>query len=177
MRKQFNFIFTILCLALIVCSVSSAQDIKTNYMPETDFSQFHTYKWITIAGAVNPNQIVDQEIRDAINAQLAAKGLSKTDSDSADLFIGYQCAVQQEKQWNAWGMGGGLRWGGMGQATQSTIATGTLVLDMYSSQKKQLVWEGVASKTLDPGSNAQKKQNNINKAMAKLLKNYPPKQK
>ena len=47
---------------------------------------------------------------------------------------------------------------------------------MYDSTHKQLVWRGSASKTLDPKAKPDKKQKNINKAVEKLLKNYPPKQ-
>jgi hypothetical protein len=46
---------------------------------------------------------------------------------------------------------------------------------MYDPGTKELVWTGTASKSIDPSSNQQKNQNNLNKAMAKLLKNYPPK--
>jgi hypothetical protein len=74
-------------------------------------------------------------------------------------------------------MGGGIRWGGMGTATRSTISVGTLVLDIYDPTAKQLVWTGAATKTLDPSSNQQKNQQHLDKAMAKLLKNYPPKRK
>jgi len=90
-------------------------------MPGTDFSKYHTYKWVPIEGASYPNQIVDGEIKLAVDSQLAAKGLTKTDGDKADLFVGYQIAVNQQKQWNAYGMGGGIRWGGMATAASSTI--------------------------------------------------------
>jgi len=59
----------------------------------------------------------------------------------------------------------------------STIYIGQLVLDMYEVPKKDLVWRGVASKTLDPKAKPEKQEKNIKKAVAKLLKNYPPKQK
>jgi hypothetical protein len=65
----------------------------------------------------------------------------------------------------------------MGTATSSTIAVGTLVLDMYDSSVKKLVWTGRATKTLDSGANQAKKQKNLDKAMQKLLKDFPPKQK
>jgi len=65
----------------------------------------------------------------------------------------------------------------MGSATSSTINIGTLVLDMYDPGTKQLVWTGNATKTIDPSSNQEKNTKNLNKAMAKLLKNYPPQQK
>jgi len=145
-------------------------------MPGTNFAKYHTYKWVSIQGASYPNQIVDAQIKQSIDSQLAAKGFTKTDDDKADLYIGYQGSIDQEKQWNAYGMGGGLRWGGgMATAQASTISIGTLVLDMYDPSNKQLVWTGRATKTLDPGANQQKKQKNLDNAMKKLLKNFPPK--
>lgn len=72
-------------------------------MPGTDFSKFHTYKWITIEGGEHPNQIIDAQIKQAVDSQLAGKGLTKTDKAAADLYVGYQVAVDQEKQWNAYG--------------------------------------------------------------------------
>ena len=164
-----------LSVALMACMVAAGQDVKYNFMPGTNFAKYHTYKWVSIEGASHPNQIMDAEIKQAIDSQLAAKGLTKTDSDSADLYVGYQVAVDQEKQWNAWGTGRGFG-GGMGSATQSTINIGALVVDMYDPGTKQLVWTGTAQKTLDPSSNQEKNMKNLNKAMAKLLKNYPPKQ-
>lgn len=165
----------VFAIALCASGAATAQDVKTNYMPGTNFAKYHTYKWVAIQGASHPNQIMDAEIKQAIDSQLASKALTKTDGETADLYVGYQVAVDKEKQWNAFGMGGGVRWGGMGTATSSTISNGTLVLDMYDPATKQLVWTGNATKTLDPSNNQEKNMKNLNKAMEKLLKNYPPK--
>jgi hypothetical protein len=35
-----------LVLALVACSLIYAQDVRTNYMPGTDFSKYHTYAWV-----------------------------------------------------------------------------------------------------------------------------------
>jgi hypothetical protein len=35
-----------LVLALVACSVTRGQDVRTNYMPGTDFSKYHTYAWV-----------------------------------------------------------------------------------------------------------------------------------
>lgn len=165
-----------LVLALVVGSVALAQDVTTNFMPGTDFTKYHTYKWVVIEGAEQPNQIVDAQIKQAIDAQLATKGLTKVDGDKADLYVGYQVSISKQQQWNAYGMGGGLRWGGgMATATSSTIAIGTLALDMYDPTSKQLVWTGRATKTLDPNNSQEKKQKNLNNAMKKLLAKFPPK--
>jgi len=176
MRRKGKFCF-IITLLLLTVGMVKAQDVTSNFMPGTDFTKYHTYKWVTIQGAVYPNQIIDAEIKDAVNSQLQGKGLALTTGDKADLYVGYQTTMDQQRQWNAYGMGGGWRFGGgMGSATSSTIDVGTLVLDMYDPSTKTLVWTGRATKTLDPSSNQQKNMKNLDRAMQKLLKNYPPKQ-
>jgi len=165
----------LICLVLCLCGPSFAQDVKYNFMPGTDFSRFKTYKWIPIQSTVHPDQIVDQQIKQAVDSQLATKGLTKTESENADLYVGYQCAVNQEKQWDAYNMGGPWRFGGgMTQATSSTINVGTLAVDFYNPAAKQLVWRGTATKSLDPSKDPQKNQAKLNKAIAKLLKDFPP---
>jgi uncharacterized protein DUF4136 len=164
-----------MALAMLASSMSPAQEATSNSMPGVDFTKYHTYKWVPIQGAVQPNQIIDAQIKQAIDSQLATKGITKTDDEKADLLVGYQISVDQEKQWNAYGTGG-MRWGGgMASAQQSTISTGTLVLDMYDTAGKQLVWTGRVSKTMDPSANQGKKQKNLDKAVQKLMKNFPPK--
>ncbi len=66
-------------------------------MPGTDFTKYHSYKWVKIKGGAHPNQIVDAQIKQSIDAQLASKGLTKTDSDKADLSVAYQVAVDKER--------------------------------------------------------------------------------
>jgi len=167
----------VLVMFIAACSVTFAQDVTTQAMPGVDFAKFHTYKWVSIEGGQHPDQIVDAEIKQSVDSQLAAKGLTKTDGEKADLFVAYQVAVDQEKQWNAYGMGGGVRFGGMGTATSSTISVGSLALDMYDPAAKQLVWKGTATKTLDPSKDQAKNQKKLDKAMEKLLKDFPPKHK
>jgi hypothetical protein len=163
-------------LVLLAGGVMSAQDIKTNYMPGTDFSKYHTYKWVSINHAEQVDPIVAQQIKDAIDTQLASKGMTKTDADTADMYVGIQTSIQQQQQWNAYGMGGGWRMGGgMASATSSTIQIGTLGVDFYDPATKQLVWRGQATKTLNPSKNAQTNLNRVNQAVAKLLKSFPPK--
>jgi Domain of unknown function (DUF4136) len=171
---------------LLLCGNALAQDVRYNFDKDADFSKFKTYKWVDIKDAQKPNDLVDKQIKDTIDAQLATKGLSKVDSDSADLLIGYQTAIGTEKQFTSyntgWGYGpgwyGGGWYGGGGMNTTtgqtSTIYTGQLALDMYEQEKKDLVWRGAVSKTIDQNAKPDKQQKNLTKAITKLLKNYPP---
>jgi hypothetical protein len=164
----------VVALLLVTAGPLAAQDVRYNFMPGADFSKYRTYKWVN-TGDAHPNQIMDAQIKQAVDSQLASKGMTKTDDDKADLYIGYQTSVNQERQWDVWGS----RAFGMGTGSwiSSTISVGTLVLEMYDPGTKQLVWTGSATKTIDPSSNHEKNMKNLDKSMAKLLKNYPPKQK
>lgn len=166
---------TLTALAVFMSGGVFAQQVTYNYMPGTDFAKYHTYKWVEIPSNIHPNQIVDQEIRQAVNNVLASKGFTLVTGDTADIYVGYQCSVDQERQWNAWGMGGGLRWGGgMGSVTSSTISNGMLGVDFYDPTSQQLIWRGSAAETLNPSGNEQKNMEKLNKGVAKLLRHFPP---
>ena len=175
----------IAALLLVWCAAASAQDIRYNFVEGTDFSKYKTYKWVKIPNQQYPNSILDSQIQQAIETQLATKGLTKSE-DNPDLYVVYQAAVNQEKQWNsystggdAWGWGGWGGWGGMGgmsttTTTSQTINIGTLNVDLYDVSTKKQIWRGAASKTLGSGKDPKKVNKNLNKAMAKLFKKYPP---
>jgi hypothetical protein len=172
---------------LLVAAAAFSQDVRYNFDKNADFSKFKTYKWVTLKDAQTVNDLVSKQIVDAVDAELATKGLTKVTDDSANLYVAYQAAVGQEKQFTSyssdWGYGGGWYrggWygGGMGTTTTSgqtsTIYVGQLALDMYDSANKDIAWRGVASKTIDAKAKPEKQQKNLAKAVKKLLKNYPP---
>ena len=170
-------VFSVLTLGV---SAASAQDVAVNYVPGTDFTKYTTYRWVEIDGAEKPDQILDTQIKQSVEKVLAGKGLKKLDGDEATLFIAYQVAIGQERQWNSYNTGGYGSWrygGGTSTATSTTINIGTIALDMYDPAKKELMWKGQASKTIDEKANPEKRQKNLDKAMTKLLKDFPPKPK
>jgi hypothetical protein len=181
----------VLPLVLVLASAGSAlaQDVRYNFDKSTNFTALKTYKWVTIKGATQLSDLADRQVKAAVDAELATKGLVKSDTDAADLLIGYQAAVGQEKEYTSfdsgWGYGPGWHgggWyggggGGMTTGQTSTIYVGQIALDMYSSTPHTLVWRGVGSKTLDPKAKPEKQEKNLKKAITKMLKNYPPTEK
>jgi hypothetical protein len=172
-------------LLLLLAIAGFAQDVRYNFDRSADFSKYKTYKWGKIKDAAQLSQLADDQVKSAIEAELALKGLVKTDGD-ADLLVAYQAAVNQEKQFNTytsgfgpgWGYGAGWRYGYGGFESSTTTATtihiGSVGLDIYDASEHKLIWRGEVSKTLDVKAKPDKMQKNLNKAMAKLLKNYPP---
>ncbi len=180
----------LMAIAFIAFAVGSvfAQDVRYNFDRNTDFSQFKTYKWVQIKGADQLNDMADRQLKQAVDAELLTKGLQNSDSDDADLYIGYQAAISQEKQFTSystdWGYGpgwGGRWYGGAGSSTTygttSTVQIGQIDLAMYDRAAKAMVWRSSASKTLDTTAKPEKQEKNLKKAIAKMLKHYPPSSK
>ena len=181
-----------LVLALVTCAVTFAQDVRTNYMPGTDFSKYHTYAWVNDVQGVpavggHPDQILDVQVKEAIDAQMAAKGFTMVeDGGKPDLLLGYQLAIDQEKQINGFGdnLGGWGGWAGWGSwgggsfgsfsANTSTNYIGTFVVGMYDPAVKKLVWIGAAQHAIEPSKKQEKNQQRLNKGAQKLLKDFPP---
>src|SRR4051812_6241876 len=165
MSKAFQ-IMMVCGVLLLSCASAAAQDIHFNYMQGTDFAKYKTYKWVQVPNAQYPNQILDGQIKQSIDGQLSMKGLTKTESDNPDLYVTYQLAINQEKQWNSFSTGGDTwgysRWGGWGgyggyggmggmsttTTTSTTIHFGTLNVDIYDVASKQQIWRGEATKTV-----------------------------
>ena len=174
--------FATVCLPVI----AMAQIASYNYAQGVNFVQYKTYEWVNIEGAGAADPALDRDIKRAIEAQLAAKGLIKS-KDGAQLCVTYQVSFPREKQirqYDSVGYGGygpGWRYGysygysylgpAMSTATSSTIQLGNPVLDIYDSSHKDLVWRGNVSNIIS----LDQKKHNLDKAMARLLKNYPPK--
>ena len=177
MKKHF-----VLPLVVLLAGAGNAlaQDVRYNFDKGANFAGFKTDKWVALKGATPLSDLTDRQVKAAVDAELATKGLAKSESDTADLYIGYQAAIGQEKEYTSfdtgWGYGpgwGGGGWygggGGMATGQTSTIYIGQLALDMYASSPKTLVWRGNASKTLDPKAKPDKQQKNLQKAVTKLL--------
>jgi hypothetical protein len=82
-----------LIMLLLAPVMAVAQEVRYNFDKSADFSKFKTYKWVPIKDASEVSDLVDKQIKDALDAELATKGLTKVEGDDANLSIGYQPAV------------------------------------------------------------------------------------
>jgi hypothetical protein len=77
------------------------------------------------------------------------------------------------------GFGGGWGWrrfggGGFGDATTTTenYKVGTLVVDLFDANTKNLIWRGSASDTLSDKS--EKNIKNLDRSVQKMFDHFPP---
>lgn len=169
-----NMRFITSIAVLFLGAACYAQEVQFDYDRSANFSTYTTYRWVDYRPVLPGDQLLDKDIKRAVDAQLAGKGLRRVET-GGDLLLGYQIGISQEKQFDGFAMG--PRWiggWGDGRVTTSTIDTGKLVVGMFDPTINQLVWRGSASKTLNISRNPDKNYRNLEKAMAKLFRNYPP---
>ncbi len=169
----------VLLPAVAVLAACSSISTTEDYDRATNFSQYKTYEWKT----VDPiqNQILEQRLKSAVESTLSSKGLRKS-AENPDLWVVPHTRLDKQTQistYNSgWGYGygwrGGYGGGGMTASTVSEIPVGTLIIDLVDANKKQLVWRGTASKTLEPDASPEAKEKNINAALQKMFAGYPP---
>jgi hypothetical protein len=153
----------------------SAQQVKTDFDHQANFSQYKTYSWQEIKPT---NSLWDARIKNAVDAQLATKGWTQVDSGGDVTIMAIKTThTQRSLQTFYDGFGGGWRWrgfGGIGEATttEQDYKEGTLVVDMYDAKTKQLIWRGSAEDTLS--SKAEKNEKNLDKGVAKMFRKFPP---
>lgn len=171
----------VIVAALVIAPVVAlAQKTSFDYDKTANFAAFKTYA--QKQGTPVGNPLIDQRFVDAIDTELAMKGLTKND-ESPDLLVAYHVAADKQKDISTWSTGTspyGWSWGGGWGTTDvrvSDILVGTLVIDVVDAGKNQVVWRGVGVKEIDPQAKAEKRDKNVKQAVQKILKNYPPKAK
>jgi hypothetical protein len=176
---------TIAFVWLVVAAVfASGQKMDFDVTPGTDFSRYKTYKWQRASDARYPADDVDQLLIRTIDSQLAGKGLTKTESDTPDLYVIYQLAIEEDMKWSSFRTD--IAWAGtpvtgiytmQGATTNSNypVSVGSLFIDLYDVAQKRRVWQVHATKTVHPDNSAEKKEKNARKVLEKVFKNYPPK--
>jgi len=93
------------------------------------------------------------------------------DDGKVDLYVGYQTAAAKEENIMSYSLRGAATLG------DTTVYIGQLVVDLYDAATENLIWRGAVSKTIDQRAKSEKRQKNLAKAVAKLLKDYPPEAK
>ncbi|HTC94692.1 MAG TPA: DUF4136 domain-containing protein [Terriglobales bacterium] len=161
-------------IVLLFCfaAASFAQQVKTDYDRSVNFNQYKTYTWEKVQ---TRDPLGGARIKNAANAALAAKGWTEVPSGGNISLIAIGVTQDQQSVNTLYnGFGGGWRWGGFGDSTTTVenYTVGTLVVYMFDTQTKQLVWRGSASDTLSDDSDRNIKH--FDKGVQKMFKNFPP---
>jgi Domain of unknown function (DUF4136) len=183
MKMQKAVFICVASILSILSPISSfATDVKSDYDRAADFGRYKKYCWQKVE---TQNPLWIERIKTALNSALAAKGWSLTESGSAcDISI---VAIEIKRNHDTVNtfydnFGGGWGWrgfgaGGFGEATTTTdtYQTGTLIVDLFDTKTKNLVWRGSATETLSDKSDKNIKK--LNNSVSKLFEHFPPQPK
>ena len=175
--KMQKVMLALVGMTLVFAGMASAQQVKTDYDRSANFALYKTYSWEHVETKDPLN--VDR-IKHAVNTVLAARGWTMVDS-GADVAVVAMEITRDQQTLNTFydGLGGGWGWrgfggGGFGEATTTTdtYKVGTVVVDLFDTKTKQLIWRGAASDTLS--DNSDKNIKNLNESVDKMFKHFPP---
>ena len=186
MKNTVTSLSLISIILLLLWSCAPAVKVTYDYDKTADFTKFKTYSFYgwqkgseQIIGELNKRRI-----EQAAAAEFNKRGLQFVES-GGDCVVSLFVVVDQEKGVTAytdyysaspyyyrpgWGWGAGY-----GTATTTyheyDYYTGTLVIDVFDASSKQLVWQGVGSKTIE--EDASNREKNLNEAVAQIMYNFP----
>ena len=173
--------------AVLLASGCSSISVKHDFDTQADFAAYRTYQWLeqptTAVGdaraAQRMNTLLDKRIRAAVDAQLAAKGMTLV-GENPDALVVYHTGLDRKIEVQDWGYtyprypyGG---WYG-GQVDVYEYHEGTLIVDIIDNAKDQLVWRGTATKVIDETASPERREANLNEVIAKLFADYPPRRR
>jgi Domain of unknown function (DUF4136) len=174
--KTQNSIFLSVAMFFVFTAASFGQQVKTDYDHSANFNQYKTYCWEKVQ---TKDPLLVERIKNAVNAALAAKGWTQVDADGDVSVVAMEIARNQQTLNTFYdGFGGGWRWGGgFGDATTTTetYKVGTLVVDLFDTKTKNLIWRGSSSDTLS--NNSDKNTKNLDKGVQKMFAHFPPQSK
>lgn len=175
MKTLYKFM-PLLALALVFSSCSSVR-VAADYDKKTEFNTYKTFAFFK--PGIDKAQISDidkRRILRAIEAELYAKGFTK--SENPDMLVSIFTKSTERvniynNAWgvNGWGWGGFNRWG-WGNSV-STRTEGVLFIDFINAEKKELIWQGSGTGYLVT-ENVDKKEKRIKEFVSKMIDRFPP---
>jgi len=172
-----TFKFFPLLLLFIVASCDSVK-VYSDYDKSVDFKQYKTFAFMKSGiDKVEISELDKKRILNAIDQQLLAKGLTK--SENPDLLVNIFTKSREEISVNQFNAGYGYGWGWGwnpymygGQTYVSSSTEGTLYIDLIDAKKKELVWQGEGTGTLS--KDMERKDEIVNNIVTQILAQYPP---
>lgn len=172
-------------IAVALGACGGGISVNSDYAEGMDFAPFRSWDYMPDQGSTanaSSNQLVDQRLRTAVERKMGAKGFRRDASDP-DFYVGYHLILDDETSYETindyWGTGWG--YGGMYGSSMSTSNTrainytvGTLVVDFFDADERQLIWRGSAEGTVEPQDNPADRQAQADRAVGAILEQFPP---
>jgi Domain of unknown function (DUF4136) len=155
-------------------SCTPIYDVKYDYNKQFNFSNLKTFDWMQASEKAGTSILVAQRVKNAVNAELKAKGLMMT-SNNPDFLIAEYHGKKDQLHIQDWGHGRGSRYGYQPSGVSAyQFEEGSLILDFVDAQSMKLIWRGSAKAQVHHVGTPEESEKLINAAVKEILKKYPP---
>lgn len=164
-------------LLLFVFTSCSTVRVATDFDKEVNFNQYNSFAFYKPGiDKAKINDLDKKRILRAIESELTAKGMTK--SDNPDLLISIFTKERERVDVYNNNFGYGWGWnpywhGSYNTSNVSRTAEGTLYIDLIDAKTNSLVWQGMGKADLVT-QNMEKKEARIQEIVMKILAEYPP---
>lgn len=169
MKMLDMFLILVSSVVLAGCSKNAT---KYHYETKADFTNLRTFDWFAVPQEMQLNELVVRDVKDAVNRELAAKGMRKV-SENPSFLIALHIRRQLKK--DDWSLSD-VRYGSYRSRLGRPYEEGTLILDFVDPKTKELLWRGSATATIKPALTPQEQKRKINEVVSRILDEFPPTQ-
>lgn len=171
---KFRKLLSVSLFVMALATAMFADRVSIDYDHAENFGQVKTYSWSKVQ---TKDSIWDSRVKEAVDKELAAKGWTQVPSGGDVALVAVEkTSVQQQYDTFYNGFGGWRRWGGGTEEATTSVQNykvGTLVVSMFKTNSKQLIWQGTSSSDLS--GNPDKNTKKLDKDVEKMFKHFPPK--
>lgn len=141
-----------------------------------------TFDWLPVPQHLDINSLDIIRIKKAVTSELEIKGIVRT-KDNPDFLIAEHIKTKDKIDVSTWGYGPYIGSGrhsrhigfwGYGDVRVYQYEEGTLILDFVDPETKDVIWHGTAKSVVDDTMVSEERENLINEAVKKILRNFPP---
>ncbi|PYX41765.1 MAG: DUF4136 domain-containing protein [Acidobacteria bacterium] len=156
---------------LVLATIAFSQEIRTDYDHHVNFSQYKTYSWAKVE---TPDSIWNERVKEAVDRALAAKGWTQVPSGGNVSIVAVGTTHEKPTLRTFYNGFDGWLWGGFGDATTyvENYEEGTLIVDMFDTSTKRLIWRSSASDVVS--SKPEKNIRKLDRAVQKMFEHFPP---
>ncbi|MGC9198603.1 MAG: DUF4136 domain-containing protein [Acidobacteriaceae bacterium] len=166
MMKFGRLVVAAACCSVFLLPMASADNIKVDYSHEVDFSQFHTYTWGRIQSS---DSLAAQRIQREVNLVLQEDGWQEV-PQGGQVTIMARDQVHNEQEEETFYEG--MRFG-MSTTSNYTYQVGHLVIALFNTQSRSLLWRGVSRGELSDNPSANRKR--LFQDIHAMFRDFPPK--
>lgn len=155
----------ILLLVLAVGCATVITEISYDYDSSVDFASLKTYDWLPGQKTSTEFELVLKRFKNEVDAQLQAKGFRKT-SSNPDFQIGLQGSSRTKTS--------RFQSSHNYHSEPFTYKEGTISLDFFDAKTGDPIWRAKGVGEGDGSDTPEQRAKTANKAVTKMLKNFPP---